>query len=215
MSCLCTDTSGTTNTDSDILFTGDCAISGVSWCEILTPAFRAFVGDLVEPYKYSNNRACQLMEAAAFYLAADLCDCPTLSITIDVCSSSVTPNPLESATIANLIVLKAVCMADLGDVRTKAITAGIKAVCGPATLQTMNASANFNLLLEEGACSAYKDLKENCCYKSVLQSADNCRIVLGAFVAPYYMPCNQQVVTDECDSPVNYTRTGGAGSCCT
>ena len=77
MSCGCLETTSTSGTipDAGILLTGDCA--DLEWCEILTPMFRIFVGDF-DGTTYSAARSCDILKAAAFFVASDMCDCPNV-----------------------------------------------------------------------------------------------------------------------------------------
>ena len=190
------------------------------WKSTLVPIFRMFVGDFTSPPTYSDDRICQLLTAAAFFVAGDLCDCPNLTFTVDLLTGAVSPDPLSNPVIANLILLKAACLLDQGLSRSRSISEGFKAVCGPASLQVLSASSSFALLFDHGPCAAYADLKEACCFRSLIQSAEFCKFVLGPFVSECYVPCRDTRTDDCCGISTSSStssssgRAGGGGGCC-
>lgn len=187
------------------------------WKATLVPLLRVIIGDFTDPPTYSDDRLCQLLGAAAFFVAGDLCDCPNLTFTYDVVTGVASPDPLSNAVIANLIVLRAACILDQGLTRSRSISEGFKAVCGPASLQVLSASSTFSSLFENGPCAAYLDLKEACCFRNLIQSAEFCKFVLGPFVSECYVPC-RDTRTDDCCGILSAgsagNRAGGGGNCC-
>lgn len=165
--------------------TGNCP----EWTTCLTNMFRAFIGD-IDPanYEYSDARVCQLLNTAAFFVSADLCDCPGLSLEVDLINSTIDPDPLTDPILANLIVFRAICMVDIGEVRLKSAIEGVKAVCGPASMGVSSTASTWNYLFSHGACGTYTKLKEQCCFRKLVQTAAFCKAILAPFSSGCYQP---------------------------
>lgn len=165
--------------------TGECP----EWTTCLTNMFRVLIND-VDPlnYEYSDARVCQLLNMAAFYVAGDLCDCPNLNFTIDLINSTVDPDPLTDPIIANLIVFKAVCLIDINATRNKAIFEGARAIAGPVSMSIGSNASALNSLLKNGACGMYQSLKDQCCFRKIVQTAEFCRAILDPFARGCYYP---------------------------
>lgn len=172
MSCL---TSGIT----------DC-LTPSGWGDCTTSLFRVHVGDFETPPTWSDERSLDILKAAAFSVQSDLQYCTSLSVPqIDYCTGNFNTNPYLNPPFINLWVLKAACIVDRGLVRTRALQDGIKATCGPATLQITNGSAVYQTLFSDGACSAYDRLIEDLCFRAPLQTAAFCTQIVGVFTTHY------------------------------
>lgn len=180
--------------------TGECP----AWTTCLTNMFRFLVDD-IDPlnYEYSDNRICQLLNMAAFYVSGDLCDCPNLELTVDLLSSTITPDPLTDPILANLIVFKAVCLIDMNAVRSRAIFEGVKATLGPVNMSVSSNASALSQLLTNGACGMYNNLKEQCCFRKIVQTSEFCRAILDPFSRGCYPPV--------CNDNSSFGNRGGCG----
>lgn len=175
--------------------TGDNTGVCPDWTTCLTTMFRVFIDDLGPEYEYSDTRVCQMLNIGAFYVSADLCDCPNLALTVNLTESTVDPDPLSNPVLANLIVLRAICLIDTNVARTRAAFDGIKAVCGPASMSTTG-GVSLNALFSHGACKMYQDLKMQCCFRNPVQAASFCRSVLAPFARGCYPPIYREGYSD-------------------
>lgn len=169
--------------------TGEPTGESPEWTVCLTNMFRALIDDM-DPsnYEYSDARVAQILNTAAFYVAADLCDCPSLSLTVDIVNSTIDPDPITDPVLANLIVFRAICMIDINLTRLKAGIEGVKASCGPASMAVNSGYSALSGLLNNGACGTYKTLKEQCCFRNMVQTAAFCRAILAPFSSCLYPP---------------------------
>lgn len=161
------------------------------WEPCVINMLRAFTGDLGTPPEFSDERLYLVLKAAFFYVQSDLAACPVVDRpAVDPCGD-LTESPLEYPPFLNLSVLKAACIIDQGKARAKAALEGVRATCGPATLQVTQASNAFRALFEWGPCAAYKELKLELCFKQPLVSSACCAQIMGPFVS-WDMPdgCN-------------------------
>lgn len=152
------------------------------WENCLITMVRTFSGDLSDPPVFSDDRILQVIRVAAFNVSTELSCCEAVcKPRINPCTGDMEGNPLLNAGFTSLLTLKAACIIDQGLLRDKARTEGVKAVCGPATLQVMNGSSAFSLLFQFGPCMSYQTLKEELCFKCPMSTAANCELVVGAF----------------------------------
>lgn len=145
---------------------------------------RVMIGDLGTPPQYSDERLVQIMKVAGYYVMTDLACCRYVTKPAITSCGEFTSNPLDYPPFTNLMILKAACLVDQSSLRAKAAAEGIRATCGPATLQVISASSSYSLLLKSGPCSAYLALKEDLCFKCPIQSGALCAQILGPFVSP-------------------------------
>ena len=82
--------------------------------------------------------------------------------------------------------MKAACLADQSSLRTKALSAGVSARLGPAAITTNPSVRGFDLLMKEGPCAAYEDLK----WEYELGDAKALRAILSPFVGNTFDPRN-------------------------
>lgn len=157
-------------------------IEDTGWENCVILMTRAFLGDLGTPPTYTDERLLQIIQIAAYFTASDLVCCSTVSKPdINICGT-LASSPLEHPSFTNLMVLKAVCMIDQAGLRIKAAMDGIRATAGPATLQVMSSSPSYALLFSQGACAAYNSLKEDLCWRCVINSGIGAGQILGPFV---------------------------------
>jgi len=111
---------------------------------------------------------------------------------VDVEAKTITPDPLHPTRLedgeefVNLMVLKAACIADEGNFRTAALSQGVSARIGPASIQTSSYGQYLGTLLNDGPCKSYAQLVE--LYNMSYDSAKIIRAVMSPFVANDYNP---------------------------
>jgi hypothetical protein len=142
---------------------------------------RHMVGDLTEPYTYSDNRLEELFLVCAQMVITEVIFNETY--TIDVDEVTLTPDPTDreadtrNDNFINLVCLKCACFIDQCETRKAAQTGGL--------IKDMNVTVDFRgslqgriSILKEGWCKAYAE--------AVLQYKTNRYQVAGAaIVAPF------------------------------
>lgn len=147
----------------------------------LLDMLRAHLGDTNG--EYSTDRLGQVMAAAQFNTIIDLNGCDVISTpAISVCGFTCV-SPVEYPSFTMLTILKSACIINRGEARSKAISEGIKAVCGPASLATSSGAGYLRALDTGGACAAYESLKEELCFRNPLQSGGMCGQIVGVFTS--------------------------------
>ena len=137
--------------------------------------------------EYNDTRLEELLMAGAYINLTQVIF--AVDYTITIATDTISPDPSTSSpidvTFINFMVLKAACLADEGLFRNKALSAGIKARCGPAVLETMNHLEGFKILLEEGPCKAYAELLNQYRFSG---NSDNIRAIMTPFVSQTFDP---------------------------
>jgi hypothetical protein len=131
----------------------------MSWNDSGIKMLRVLLNDNGTTLTYSDNRLEQLLIVAAIYVKQDLTF--DVNYSINIMTHSISPDPVDTGDNAflNFTVIKAACLADIGQVRTKALVAGISARCGPVSLDTGSHLVGFKELLSVGPCAMYEALK--------------------------------------------------------
>ncbi len=148
----------------------------------LIQILRTHIGDWDN--EWSDSRLLDILKAAAYQVSSEVTciDVPE----INLCTGDFNTNPFLYPSYVNLWILKSACIIDQGQLRVKAIQEGLKAVCGPASLDIRTGGRSYQILFSEGPCAAYKDMLENLCFRSPLQTASFCSQIVGTFVSQYY-----------------------------
>ena len=171
---------------SGILSDSSSCVSLVDWSGCAIPFFRALVGDFDDPPTWSDSRSAEILKVAASQVAADMAGCTSVSVpTLNICTGDFSSNPYLYSAFFNLWIMKAACIVDQGLVRQKGLTEGIRAQCGPASLQVLTGSTSYNALFKNGPCEGYKQLKEDLCFRNPIASAASCSQIVGTFVSFY------------------------------
>jgi hypothetical protein len=125
----------------------------------LIKMLRYTIGDYSSDKKYSDDELNSLLALAAGQVLQDI-DTNNINYDVNPISSEMTPDPIEigDTSMSNFVVLKAACISDEWEARYKAISEGILASCQKATMSTKSNKA-IKLLLEEGPCYVYENLK--------------------------------------------------------
>ena len=138
---------------------------------------------------YSTQRLEDLLITSAYFLPIDINF--NSSYSIDVASYTITPNPddqTDGADFISFMVLKAACLADEGAFRL-----------GPASIQTGGYGAQLAVLLNEGPCKSFEELKK--AYNFSYEGKKIIRAVMSPFVSNDYIP------TDSSDGRYQYPET--------
>lgn len=158
----------------------------VEWSPHAISMFRAFAGDMDADPTWSDSRIIQILMAAAYSVITEVGICVSVP-TFNLCTGEFSSNPFDFPGFANLWILRAVCLVDQGAARSQAAMQGLKAVCGPVSMQvTDGASKSYELLFNQGACSTFNTLKEDLCFKNPMMSAAYCKQIVSVFTSPNY-----------------------------
>ncbi len=121
---------------------------------------RALINDFEETY--SNDRIIQLISVAAKYVILDLNI--DQEYNIDVVNNTITPDPCDSSgrddNFVSFVALRASCFLDQSTFRTKAVTEGVRAGLGPASLNVSGNLSGYKTVLDVGPCAIYEHLKQ-------------------------------------------------------
>lgn len=109
---------------------------------------------------YTDKRLFELLITSARLLPLEISFITNYSINVE--SETISPDPISTTEdgeeFINFMVLKAVCMADVGNFRAAALLNGISARLGPAAIQTGNYGNLLKELLKDGPCGMFKEL---------------------------------------------------------
>jgi len=136
---------------------------------------------------YSTQRLEDLLITSAYFLPIDINF--KSSYVIDVSAYSITPNPdsqNDGKEFVSFMVLKAACLADEGAFRNAALLQGVTARLGPASLQTASYGAQLAILLNEGPCRAFEELKK--AYNFGYKGAQTIQAVMSPFASNDFFP---------------------------
>ena len=136
---------------------------------------------------YSTQRLEDLLITSAYFLPIDINF--KSSYVVDVGAYTITPNPNDQddgKEFISFMVLKAACLADEGAFRNAALLQGVTARLGPASLQTGSYGAQLAILLNEGPCKSFEELKK--AYNFGYKGAQIIRAVMSPFVSNDFFP---------------------------
>tara|TARA_R110000744_G_scaffold275590_1_gene388384 strand:+ start:704 stop:1219 length:516 start_codon:yes stop_codon:yes gene_type:complete len=136
---------------------------------------------------YSTQRLEDLLITSAYFLPIDINF--KSSYVVDVSAYSITPNPDsqdDGKEFLSFMVLKAACLCDEGAFRNAALLQGVTARLGPASLQTASYGAQLAILLNEGPCKAFEELKK--AYNFGYKGAQTIQAVMSPFVSNDFFP---------------------------
>lgn len=133
----------------------------MSWQNELTIITRTLINDLNEPYEFSDERLQQLLVVSGKYVQWDVN--LSNSYTFDVINNNISPDPVvttKDEIFNSLCPLKAACMLDQSNLRTKAAFEGIRTSLGSANLSVQGSLQGFLAILDKGPCALYSELTE-------------------------------------------------------
>ena len=138
---------------------------------------------------YSTQRLEDLLITSAYFLPMDI-NFNTTYI-IDVSAHSISPDPVEQTDgpeFISFMVLKAACLLDEGAFRNAALLQGVTARLGPASIQTGAYGAQLAVLLQQGPCKSFEELKKS--YNFSYEGKKIIRAVMSPFVSNAFNPTN-------------------------
>ncbi len=150
----------------------------MAWQDEMIPMLRIIINDFSETPDYNDGQLTQVLTVAAKYVSQEISTTNTYVITMG-CTIAPDPTELGDDAFVNFVVLKAACLIDQGKLRTAAMSAGIKAVCGHATLDTMGQLSGFKDIINMTACEMYEQLKQDWNFGGGMFNV--CRFVLGPY----------------------------------
>lgn len=130
----------------------------MAWQDEMIITTRVLINDLDTPYAFSDVRIEQILVVASKYVQFDVnLDYPYV---IDVVNKTITPDPTTNndTIFTSLICLKASCIIDESNLRTRAALEGIKTTLGPANLSFGGSLAGWQAILDRGPCAIYDEL---------------------------------------------------------
>lgn len=133
----------------------------MAWDTEIIRIVRVLINDLNSPYEYSDRRLLQTIVVAAKYVQFDAV--LDHDYDIDILNPNISPDPtLDNDSIfISIVSLKAACIIDQSNFRTKASLEGVRAALGPASLSTSGSLQGWREILEHGPCKLYSDLTEH------------------------------------------------------
>jgi hypothetical protein len=154
----------------------------MAWQDELVTMLRQVIGDVGSSPTYSDSRLEDMLVTASHMVIQEI---PfTNTYTVDISNVTISPDPTteKDTEFKNFAVLKAACLADQSTLRTKALQAGISAKLGGASISTSNSLKGYEVLLNQGPCAAYQEMK----WEYELGNANAIRAILSPFVGPNY-----------------------------
>lgn len=158
----------------------------MAWQEEITTIVRVLVNDIGPNYTYSDERILQCIVVASKYVQFDVV--LDHSYEVDVINQTITPDPTvdNDNIFIDLVALKASCIIDQSNFRTKAVLEGLRASLGPASLAVNNNLAGWKEILNHGPCALYDSLVEHW----DVANASAIRAILSPFVGNKFDPQN-------------------------
>ncbi|NBT08901.1 MAG: hypothetical protein EBS98_08885 [Chitinophagia bacterium] len=156
----------------------------MAWQEEMITTTRVLVNDLNSPYEFSDDRIEQILVVAGKYVQFDVNLDHLYSI--DVVSRSINPDPTSDndSIFISLTCLKAACLIDQGNLRTRAALEGIRTALGPANLSFGGSLTGWQSIIDHGACALYDELTAHWDVKNATAWA----AVLSPFVSNKFDP---------------------------
>jgi len=161
----------------------------MAWQDDMVLMLRILINDMdQDDEQFTDMRLEQLLSVGAQLVYQEL-DFDT-TYTIGISPASISPDPSVTATkddaFMNMTTLKAACLADLSEFRTRAALAGLRARAGPATLSTIGHLDGYKELLDNGPCAAYDELKN----QWMFGNGNICQAILSPFISNDFNPAN-------------------------
>jgi hypothetical protein len=159
----------------------------MSWQDQAIPILRILINDNdCGDYEFSDNRLIETLLAAAFIINNEL-NFKT-NYVISMITQDITPNPVDDSVFMNFMILKAACIIDVGQMRIAAMTAGLEAKCGPATMKTLHRMAGFGTLIDKGTCATLEEMK----FEYMFGNWEWCKGILSPFVNRDFFPADSK-----------------------
>jgi len=163
----------------------------MSWQIEIPLITRTLINDLSDQPQYSDERIVQLVTIAAQYVKSEINLGRTYNI--DIVNQIISPDPTNpdpgnplarDNDYIGFIALKSACLLDQSTLRTKALMEGIRASLGPAVISVAGNIRAYQILLEQGPCSTYQELRSQ--YE--FGNANAIRAMMSPFVGNKFDP---------------------------
>lgn len=158
----------------------------MAWQEELTIIVRTLINDLGPEYTYTDSRIEQCLVVAAKYVQFDVV--LDHKYEVDVINLDISPDPTidNDDIFISLVSLKAACIIDQSNFRTKAALEGLRAALGPASLSVSGTLGGWKEILEHGPCALYDGLIEHW----DVANATAVRAIFSPFIGNKFDPQN-------------------------
>lgn len=156
----------------------------MSWSLEIPIIVRTLINDLSDNPTYSDERLQQVIVVAAKYVQFDVILDHQYAIDVSVPNISPDPTTDRDEIFIALVSLKAACIVDQSELRTKAAMEGIRAALGPASLSVGGSLEGLKMIIEKGACATYDELTSHWDVKD----ATAIRAILSPFVGNHFDP---------------------------
>jgi hypothetical protein len=155
----------------------------MSWLDEAVPTLRILINDLTDEPTYTDDRLVEILLVASKMVIQELDFDADYVATF---ANGVVPDPEDEEDYAfiNFATLKAACIADQGQYRSRALLEGIRVSCGPTSLGVSGNLAGFYKLVEIGPCKMYAELATQYAFGDRLPA----RAVLSPFVGNNFDP---------------------------
>jgi hypothetical protein len=158
----------------------------MSWKNEIPLIVRTWVNDLSDNPTYSDERLIQLATIAAQYVANEINFAQLYQI--NIVKQTISPDPslleVKDSEFIGFVALKSACILDQSALRTKAAMEGIRAALGPAQLSVAGSLAGYQMLLNQGPCATYQELR----IQYEFGNANGVRAMLSPFVGNKFDP---------------------------
>lgn len=154
------------------------------WQDEMIITTRVLINDLNNPYEFSDDRLEQLLVVAGKYVQFDVN--LEQEYTINVVGKTISPDPTSvlDKVFISMTCLKAACLVDQGNLRTKAALEGIKTSLGSANISIAGSLTGWLAIMDHGPCAVYDELTSHW----DVQNATAWAAVLSPFVNNRYDP---------------------------
>jgi hypothetical protein len=160
----------------------------MSWQNTSLLMLRTMLNDAgVSEMRYSTQRLEELLITSAYFLPLGINFNSTY--VVDVSAYTITPDPSTTADgdeFISFMVLKSACIADEGNFRNAALLQGVNARVGPAHINTSAYGSHLTVLLTEGPCKAFQELRKE--YNFSYEGKKIIRAVMSPFAANKFDP---------------------------
>lgn len=150
---------------------------------------RAVIGDSEDDHQeFTDQRLLELIVVAAKLVRSGTCFLDEFEVSVDCPDGelqlSIMPEP--SDLFCSLIVMKAACMLYNAELRGCAGIEGITAICGRARISNSTGSGCWQLLIENGPCAAFDELKKQLEFVGPLSKGTYFRAIISPYIKEKY-----------------------------
>lgn len=158
----------------------------MAWHTNMMTPLRVLINDLESgSYTYSDETLQKLLVTSAAQVIQEVKIEDSELYTLDYDTPSISPDPSSDSVFTNFIVMKAACLKNQWDFSAQAVSSGVRARCGPVSMEKDSSSASvLTALLNQGFCAAYQEMRKQHNFGNI----KNIRSVLTPFSHSQYYP---------------------------